>query len=209
MWNRIEGGRLPTEAVLEEAFAAALETSGVWEKLHQHLGLSPDIPSTSPDEVSTQEVVEEGRTDITLRWSNGYALNLELKAGDPPTKDQIERYLRSGLNVLAIARLPEHKGVPAVGACKYFGLITWSRLRNLEWSEAPLEWRQFLHLLDATGVVVKNVDYVELEGIVRSWDTWDKLEAWSRQGAAAVEEQFRNKKLPWASRSKMMAFYPI
>jgi len=137
-----------------------------------------------------------------LRWSNEYALNLELKAGDPPGKEQIERYLRSGIDVLAIARLPGHANVEPIKERKYLGVETWSHIRNLEWTEAPLEWRQFLHLLDATGVVVKNVDCVELEGIVRSWNAWDKLEAWSRQGAAAVEELFKTKDLPWASRSR-------
>lgn len=201
IWNRVEGGRLQTEGVLEDALAAALEAPGVWDKLHRHLGLSADIPREPPD-VSTQETVEEGRTDITLRWSNGYALNLELKAGDPPGKEQIERYLRSGIDVLAIARLPGHANVEPIKERKYLGVKTWSQFRSLEWSEAPLEWRQFVHLLDATGVVVKNVDSVELEGIVRSWDTWDKLEAWSRQGAVAVEEVLKSKSLPWASRSK-------
>lgn len=200
-WNRVQGGILQKEGVLEDALAAALEAPGVWEKLHLHLKLPSEIPSDLP-RVSTQEIVEEGRTDITLRWSTGHALNLELKIGDSPGKDQIERYLRSGVDVLAIARLPGHIEAHRINGRIYWGLVTWSHLRNLEWNDAPLEWRQFVHLLDAMGVVVKKVEYIELEGLVRSWNTRDKLEDWSRKGAAVVEELFQKSDLPWASRSK-------
>lgn len=201
IWNRVQGGRLQTEAVLEDALAAALEALGVWEKLHQHLGLSPEIPSNSP-KVSTQETVEEGRTDITLRWSNAYSLNLELKIDDPPGKDQIERYLRSGVDVLAIARLPSHIDVQEVNGRKYRGVVTWSQFRKLEWIEAPLEWRQLLHLLDVTGVVMKKVDRTELEGIIRSWDTWDTLQEWSRKGMEAVLEVLHEADLNWVYKEK-------
>lgn len=110
LWNRVQGGMLQKEGVLEDALAAALEAPGVWEKLHGHLKLPSEIPSVLP-RVSTQEIVEEGRTDITLRWSNGYSLVLELKIDDPPGKDQIVRYLRSDSDVIAIARLPGHSYV--------------------------------------------------------------------------------------------------
>lgn len=60
IWNRVEGGRLQTEGVLEDALAATLEAPGVWNNLHRHLELSSDVPHESP-EVSTQEAIEEGR----------------------------------------------------------------------------------------------------------------------------------------------------
>jgi len=201
IWNRVQSGILQREGVLEDALAAALETPGVWERLHRHLNLSNDVPSTLPI-VSTQDVVEEGRTDITLRWPNEYSLNLELKVDDPPGKGQIERYLRSGSDVIAIARLPGHRAVQELDGRRHLGVVTWSHLRNLEWNDAPLEWRQFLHLLDAMGVVVKKVEYTELEGLVRSWTTRDKLEDWSKRGMLAVQQLIEKEKLPWACKDK-------
>lgn len=154
LWNRVQGGILQKEGVLEDALAAALETPGVWEKVLAHLNFSSELPRDLP-RVSTQEIVEEGRTDITLRWPNEYSLNLELKVDDPPGKGQIDRYLRSGSDVIAIARLPGHVDVQELNGHKYLGLLTWSYLRKLDWENAPLEWRQFLRLLDVMGVVVK------------------------------------------------------
>ena len=137
-----------------------------------------------------------------MRWANEYSLNLELKVGDAPGKDQIERYLRSGIDVLAIARLPERIDVQAINGRKFLGLVTWSQLRNLQWPEAPLVWCQFLHLLDVMGVVVKKVEYTELQGIVQSWNAWDILEAWSKKGMVAVQQLIEKEKLPWAYKDK-------
>lgn len=201
IWNRVQGGIQQKEGVLEDALAAALEAHGVWEKLHAHLRLSNDIPNDFPN-VSTQEVVEEGRTDITLRWSNGYSLVLELKIGDSPGKDQIARYLRSDSDVIAIARLPGHKAVHELDGRKHLGVFTWSNLRQLDWENAPLEWRQLLRLLDATGVVVGKVNTTELEGIVQSWNAWDKLEVWSQKGMLAVQQLLEKEQLPWAWKDK-------
>lgn len=201
IWKRVQGGIQQKEAVLEDALAAALESLGVWEKLHGHLKLPSEIPSVLP-RVSTQEIVEEGRTDITLRWPNEYSLVLELKIGDSPAKDQIARYLRSDSDVIAISRLPGHSYVQEDNGRRHLGVFTWSNLRQLDWENAPLEWRQFLHLLDAMGVVVKKVEYAELQGIVQSWNAWDKLEAWSQKGMLAVQQLIEKEKLPWVYKDK-------
>lgn len=200
-WKRALHGNLQKEGFLEDALAAALEAPGVWERLHAHLKLSNDVPSTLPV-VSTQDVVEEGRTDICLRWPSGYRLTLELKIDNQPGKEQVERYQRSGSDVITVARLPGHIDAPESNGHKFFGSFTWSYLRKLDWANAPLEWRQFLRLLDATEVVVKNVDRAELEGIVGSWDTWDTLQEWSQKGMEAVHLVLQNAGLDWVYKEK-------
>ncbi len=201
IWNRVQGGIQQKEGVLEDALAAALEAPGVWERLHRHLQLSNDVPSTLPI-VSTQDVVEEGRTDICLRWPNEYRLTLELKIDNQPEKHQVERYQRSGSDVIAIARLPGYIDAPEINGRKFFGSFTWSYLRKLDWDNSPLVWRQLLRLLDATEVIVKNVDRAELEGIVGSWDTWDTLQEWSQNGMEAVHGVLQIAGMNWVYKEK-------
>lgn len=52
------------------------------------------------------------------------------------------------------------------------------------------------------GVVVGKVDCAELEGIVQSWNAWDKLEAWSQRGMLAVQQLLEKERLPWAWKDK-------
>lgn len=137
--------------------------------------------------MSTQDSVDEGRTDIILEWPSGYRLALELKTLDPPEARQVEQYLRSKLDVIAIAKLAADLEITAPLDRRFFGVITWTRVREVDWDGAPLEVRQLHKLLDATGVVMPKLTEAALEGMLVSWNTWDALQAWSRKGAEAVQ----------------------
>ncbi len=185
-WKRASRTVLQTEGFLEDALAAALEAPEFWQRLIAHVGLTEQLPAGQP-RVSTQDSVDEGRTDIILEWPSGYRLALELKTLDPPAPGQIERYLRSGLDVIAIAKLPASIKVNASPERRFFGVVTWTRIREIDWAGAPLEVRQLHQLLDITEVVMANVTKSALEGMLASWNTWDALQAWSRKGTEAVQ----------------------
>lgn len=184
-WERAHYQLLPKEGFLEDALAAALEAPLVWERLVAHLGWTDRVPAGAPS-LTTQDRVTEGRTDITLSWPSGYRIAIELKTDEPPSARQIEAYLRSGLDVIAIAKLPARIEVTDVPERHFFGVVTWSRIRELDWNDAPLELRQLHRLLDATKVVMPKISQAALEGLVLSWNTWDALQKWARKGMEAA-----------------------
>lgn len=185
-WERARQKVLPTEGFLEDALASALEHPEFWRRFSLEMGWDGHVPPEQP-EISTQETLEEGRADITLEWPNGYRLAVELKAGEPPVPAQIERYLRSGLDVLAIAKFPASIKVEAPKPRRFFGVTTWARIRRIDWEDAPLEVQQLHRLLDTTDVVMSQLTRIALEGILTSWDTWKPLTAWSKKGLDAVQ----------------------
>ena len=185
-WERARRRVLQTEGFLEDALAAALEVPEFWRRFVELVGLTDVLPAGQP-RASTQDSVDEGRTDVTLGWPGGYQLALELKTTEPPAPRQIEGYLRSGLDVLAIAKLSARISVDSPRGRRFFGVVTWTRIRGLDWAGAPLEVRQMHRLLDAAEVVMPEITQSALEGIVASWDTWDALQAWSRKGLEAAQ----------------------
>jgi hypothetical protein len=185
-WERARQKVLRTEAFLEDALAAALEVPEFWQRLANECGCTGHVPPGQP-QISTQDSVDEGRTDIVLEWTTGYRLALELKTTEPPSTRQIERYLRSNVDVLAVAKLPASVNPELPAGRRFFGVKTWARIHEIDWEDAPLEVRQLHRLLEVTEVVVPKVSRAALEGLVTSWDIWDSLEAWSRKGLEAAQ----------------------
>ncbi|WP_437507283.1 hypothetical protein [Sorangium sp. So ce1099] len=185
-WERAHRQLLQKEGFLEDALAAALEEPIVWERLIAHVGWTERVPAGVPS-VTTQDRVTEGRTDITLTWPSGHRIALELKTDEPPSAGQIEAYMRSGLDVIAVAKLPAHIKVADVPGRQFLGVITWSRIRELDWKDAPLELRQLHQLLDATKVIMPKISQAALEGLVLSWNTWEALQEWARKGMEAAK----------------------
>lgn len=177
-WRLARGEQVREEAVLELGLAATLECLGAWPRLVEALGWA-GLPSTPPA-VSVQDVVEGGRTDITLAWPSAPKLVLELKVWEPPTSEQIDCYLRAGLDVAAVAA---HHGVievtPPPGR-RFWGVATWRQIHASisSWDRAPLEARQFVVLLERLGVVTPRLMLPALQGVVASWDAWATLEDW-------------------------------
>ena len=185
-WQRAQGRILQKEGFLEDGLAAALEAPEVWERLVAHLGLSKDLSSLQPD-VTSQDRFEAGRTDILLTWKDGYRLALELKVDEPPRRDQIERYLRSGIDVVAISKNPAIIDVAVPPGRRFLGVVTWSKIRELDWDGAPLPLCQLHQLLEVMEVVVQRITEHAFTGMLASWDTWDALQAWSLKGMEAVQ----------------------
>ena len=99
VWKATRGEHEQPESCLEIALAAALECPPVLRRVAEAAGWT--LPH-GPYVVSTQDVVTEGRTDITLSWP-GYRLVLELKLDEPPVAEQVEKYLIEGADVVAIS----------------------------------------------------------------------------------------------------------
>jgi hypothetical protein len=185
-WERARQRVLQTEGFLEDALASALEVPEFWQRFAREMACDGHVPPEQP-EVSTQETVDEGRADIILEWPSGYRLAVELKVGEPPSPAQIERYLRSGLDVLAIAKFPASIDVETPGQRRFFGLRTWSQVHDIDWEDAPLEVQQLHRLLETTDVVMTKVTRSALEGIHASWDTWAPMAAWCKKGIDAIQ----------------------
>ena len=185
-WKRAQQRVLQTEGFLEDALASALELPEFWRRFAVEAGCSDHVPPEQP-EVTTQETVDEGRTDIIVQWPSGYRLAIELKAGQPPSPDQIERYLRSGLNVLAIAKFPASLKVEAPEHRRFFGVMTWARIRQIDWDGAPLEVQQLHGLLETTDVIMPTITRPALEGFLASWDLWGPMTTWSKKGLDVVQ----------------------
>jgi hypothetical protein len=81
LWRAGSAGSLQREACLEASLAAVLEDPRVFPRLMDHLGWK--VPSGMP-EVTTQDRIDGGRTDIALKWENGHRLVIELKVGEAP-----------------------------------------------------------------------------------------------------------------------------
>lgn len=185
---------LRTEACLEAALVAALEDSAVFAALAAHLGWS--FPTGQPT-ITTQDAVTAGRTDVMLTWpsSSGaepYRIVLELKVDAPPDADQVEKYLGSGADVIAIARFQRRIQINTINGKRFRGTTTWRRIRELKWSNGapPLQLLQLHELLDATGVIMPNVSLPGLMGIVSSWHAWVTFREWSKRAANTIAEDY-------------------
>lgn len=185
-WRRAQSRKLEKEGFLEDALAAALEAPGVWNRLVAHLGWS-DIVSSIQPEITSQDWLEEGRTDILLTWEDGYKLALELKVNSLPPRNQIEQYLKSGVDVAAISRASASIDVEVPAGRRFLGVVPWSRIRELDWGEAPLPLIQLHYLLDVTEVAMPRITEQALTGILASWNIWNALESWSWKGMEAVQ----------------------
>lgn len=190
---RVEG-HLPTEAFLEQALAAALEEREVWPRLRVLAGWQT-LPETTPDRIDSQLVVEEGRTDLTLRWERGVALVLELKAWSPPapTLEQMLRYQRSSLHVAAICT------DAAIYPQPILPTLTWTRIRQHRWDDAPLVWRQLCHLLDETGVAVPLLDAQAMVSIPVFTRARSTVARYASQAGAAMARILSDGGPPWKS----------
>jgi hypothetical protein len=193
-----DGGRLLTEKFLEDALAAALEYPEIVDRVIAHLRFRP--PPGRP-RVITQAPGEEGRPDITLEW-DGERLELELKIGEPPSDDQIARYLAEKVSVAAIARLPGRRNPQSGYRHRFLGVFTWRGLRGLTFEDPPLAWRQLCHLIDVTEVAVPEVTLHSLTGMMSSWDIWDTFDKWSWNGTSAVQTVFNEVDKRWVFRER-------
>lgn len=203
VWRSASARHIQTEACLEVALAAALESPEVLRRLADHLHWS--LPEGSPD-ISTQDVITEGRTDITLTWPDGrgsglaYRLVLELKVDVPPDRMQVEKYLRDGADVVAVARFARPANIAVSGGGRFLGVVPWRRIRELWWDGAPLPLRQLHHLLDATRVAMPNITLPGLTGLVSSWSAWGVFREWSLHAAEAVAADFAEAGHTWVWR---------
>jgi hypothetical protein len=192
---RATQGLLPREGFLEDALAAALEDAEVWARLVDYLGWGQLVPWEAP-QVSTQDVVGDGRTDIRLTWPEVPPLVLELKVSDPPTVAQVTKYLEHGARVAAIATYPALLRVAPEHLGRFLGVIIWRRIRDLDWPGAPLILHQLHRLLDQMGVAVPQLTLPALTGMVASASAWNVLDEWSFQSIRAVREVFAQAGMP-------------
>lgn len=195
------------EAFLEHALAAALCEAGVWSHVAAHAGF--DAPIDDP-RVTTQDGVEDGRTDISLHWSGRPGIVLELKRNGPPTPDQVQRYIDAGKHVVVVARLPARYGRGFdESRGRYLGCVTWGQLRALDWQQSPRPWRQFLSLVDEMGAAMNRVSLAQLTSVLTSWPAWDILEQWSVLAAESAAEAISDSKLTWVTKEtkKTKTFY--
>ncbi len=198
-WERARQQILPSENFLEDALAAALEHPAVWPRLVSHFDWSDRLPHSAPT-VITQRVDTWGRTDIELVWRDRDSpiVVFELKVQAPPTVEQttveqIGRYLARENNVLIgigawsnAAALRAELPIAHVG--RLIDVVTWNQLRYLTWNDAPLEFRQFQHLLDAIGVAVPRTDEQQLAGLATALPLFPLLESWIPAGLAEVRD---------------------
>lgn len=173
-WAR---SRVLPEAALEDALAAALEATDAWPRMVRHFRWP--LPKDRPT-VTTQDRVEEGRSDIRLTFASGEPVVLELKAGPAPELHQVRKY-EEGARVIGIATTPRLYPSPAL-----VGSTLWSDLRAMPWLDPPLPWRQLVHLMDTVGVAVPPVDVSALTGLLASYSATDTFTEWSREGADRV-----------------------
>lgn len=205
MWRAVMSEHLRTEACLEAALVAALEDSAVFAALVAHLGWS--FPQGQPT-ITTQDVVTAGRTDVMLTWpsvsgAEPYRIVLELKVDAPPDAEQVEKYLESGADVIAIARFQRPVPIKTINGKRFRGTTTWRRIRELKWSNGapPLQLLQLYELLDATGVIMPNVSLPGLMGIVSSWHARAAFKEWSQRAATAATEDFCAAGYDWIVRA--------
>lgn len=183
LYRRATSAIVQREGFLEDALAAALEYPETWTRLRRLAGWS-DLPDGPPESVTTQEPVPAGRTDIPLRWANGLALVIELKAwGSLPTDAKLAHYGATGHRVTVIAPHPTVYPPPTLP------MLTWARLRALRWPNAPLVWEQLCHLIDTVGVAVPRLEMPAIVGLEPTWNAWDVLESWARPAVEAVQKQ--------------------
>lgn len=189
LWQR--GGRTHPEAALEDALAAALESTDAWPRLVRHFGWA--LPSTRPL-VSQQDRVEAGRSDIRLGFPGEPLVVLELKAGPAPSAAQLTRYA-AGARVLGVATTPRTYPTPGL-----LGSVTWADLLALPWTSPPLEWRQLLHLAQTLGVAVPPVDLAALSGLQASYDAFQSVQHWARECADLAARRLSTPALRWVTR---------
>lgn len=195
LWRRATREIRQPEGFLEDALAAILEEPAIWAHLVDHLGWGNIVPR-DPPRVSTQDIVADGRTDICLSWSDAPPLVLELKVTDAPRAAQVNTYLATGVRVAAIATYPALLRVTPEYSDRFLGVITWRRIRNLDWPGAPLVLRQLHHLLDHMEVAVPQLTLPALTGMVASASAWDTLDEWSYRSIRAVREVFAQAGMP-------------
>ncbi len=185
VWRCGSSAVLLREAALEAALAAALEHPDVWPRLREVLRLDA-YPARSPS-VTTQDRVETGRTDVTLEWPSA-KLVLELKAGWPPSAEQVRAYLQAGADVVAIAKHPGYLDVAVPAGRAFHGVVTWASIRKIEIPGAPLEWRQLQLLIDELEVAVQRMTRDGLQAIVGSWSVRDAIKAQTYPALEAVRD---------------------
>ncbi|MCK6530441.1 hypothetical protein L6R50_23750 [Myxococcota bacterium] len=203
LYRRALHRNVPHEGFLEDALAAALEHPLVWPRVREAAAWS-DLPGATPS-VDVQDVLPDGRTDIVLRW-RGESLVLELKRSAPPDVEQLGKYLNEpGAPPAAHGlekRRQDRRWVTAIAAYPttfpepFLPMTTWSRLRRIAWPDAPLEWRQFCHLIDAVGVAVSRLELPAVMGILPAWDARDVLTTWSWDAVRAVRDLLEAAGLP-------------
>jgi nucleoside phosphorylase len=186
------------EAFLEHALAAALSEPGVWGRVAEHAGFN--APREDP-RVTTQDRVDDGRTDVSLHWPGQVDVVLELKQRDPPSPEQVSRYLAACKHVAVIARSPARynrgfNGTPG----RYLGCVTWGHLRALDWKSTPRAWRQLQWLIDEMGVAMSRVSLAQLSGVMSSWSAWHVMEEWAIAGAEAARNKFSTDNLTWVTK---------
>ncbi len=189
-WAR---ARVLPEAALEDALAAALESTDAWPRMVQHFRWP--LPRDRPT-VTTQDRVQEGRSDIRLSFPSGERVVLELKAGPAPELKQVRKY-EEGARVIGIAKTPRVYPSP-----KLLGSITWADLKHLPWSDAPLEWRQLLRLADTLGVTVPPIDVSALTGLYASFEAQDTFTSWSQEAAELVAQALTGGGAQFVTREK-------
>lgn len=194
VWRSVASGHLQTEACLEAALVAALEHPEVFARLAAHLEWK--VPAGQP-QITTQDVVASGRTDVTLTWqaaagSSPRRIVLELKVDAPPDTAQIEKYLRDGADVIAIARFTRPSTASVRVGGRFLGTTTWRRIRALTWigGQPPLPLLQLYELLDATRVIMPNVSLPGLMGMSSSWLIWTIFREWSLRAAQIAVDDF-------------------
>jgi hypothetical protein len=193
-WERARQQILPSEGFLEDALAAALEHPAAWPRLVEHFGWGDRLPHATPT-ISTQRADTWGRTDIELAWRDRDSpiVVFELKVQAPPTSEQISRYLARENNVLIgigawsnAAAL--RADLPIAHVDRLIDVVTWNQLRHLTWRDAPLEIRQFQHLLDAIGVAVPRTDEQQLVGLTTALPLLPLLDSWILAGLAEARD---------------------
>ncbi len=195
---------VPSEAFLEVGLAAALENIEVWEhfveKTRWALKSGWEHVRTPPV-ISTQDWASQGRTDIRLLWPGQVPIVLELKVHEPPSREQIERYLPEA-HVAAVARISAPVRNLRVGTHEWLGVLSWQFFRELDWSGAPVVLHQLHQLIDDMGVAMPRINLYGLSGILASWDAWNMFDTWSLQGAHVVADQCQKDGLHLRSRDR-------
>lgn len=187
--------RVLPEAYLEDALAAALESTDAWARLVRHFGWA--LP-TALVKVSTQDRVAGGRSDIRLTFADGRRVVLELKADVAPGLAQMASYADDQVDaVIGVATTPRIYPSP-----KLLSSITWADLKHLPWLDPPLCWRQLLHLADTIGVTVPPIDVSALTGLYASFEAQDTFTTWSQRAADDVAKALTGGGAQFVTREK-------
>ena len=188
-WNRSRTVQTQPEGFLEDSLGAALEATDAWSRLAAHFRWS--VP-TGPFTVSSQDRVDEGRSDLRLRFADGNQVVLELKAGPAPSDAQLHQYVETGTQIIGLARTPRRYAHPAL-----VGTTTWADLVAMPWPDPPLPWRQFVHLAHALGVAMPPVDVSALMGLQASFDAQSTVFDWAREGSDLVAKRLSGGGVRW------------